>query len=111
MRYLHVGIPADIQRPDETYLEQFGLFLSGFPTSAYGIEWMRLEKDCPLHPLTKTVPHVAFEVDDPDSPLEGQEVIQPPGSPSEGVRATMIVVDGAPIELNWFRTPIERTEG
>jgi len=35
--------------------------------------------------------------------LEGQEVIHPPGSPSDGVRAAMILVDGAPVELIWFR--------
>jgi hypothetical protein len=46
---------------------------------------------------------VAFEVDDLDAALEGQEVIHPPGSPSDGVRAAMILVDGAPVELIWFR--------
>ena len=109
-RYHHLGIPTDVPRPNETYLAQFGLFVSGFPTSPHGIEWMRFEKDCPLHPLIKTVPHVAFEVDDLDAALEGEEVIYPPGSPSEGVRAAMIVVDGAPIELIWFRKVIEQRE-
>jgi hypothetical protein len=104
-RYHHLGIPTDAPRPDETYLEQFRLYVSGFPTSPCGIEWMRFEKDSPLHPLIKTVPHVAFEVDDLDAALEGQEIIGPPGSPSEGVRAAMIVVDGAPVELIWFRKP------
>jgi hypothetical protein len=46
---------------------------------------------------------VAFEVDDLDAALEGQEVIFPPGSPSDGVRAAMILVNGAPVELIWFR--------
>lgn len=53
--------------------------------------------------LIKTVPHVAFEVDDLEAALEGQEVIYPPGSPSEGVRAAMIVDNGALVELIWFR--------
>ena len=101
-RYHHLGIPTDVPRPDEIYLERFRLFVSGFATSPHGIEWMRFEKDCPLHPLIKTVPHVAFEVDDLDAALEGEEVIYPPGSPSEGVRSAMIVVDGAPIELICF---------
>ena len=104
-RYHHLGIPTDVPRPDETYLEQFRLYVSGFPTSPCGIEWMRFEKDSPVHPLVKTVPHVAFEVDDLDAALEGQDCIGPPGSPSEGVRAAMIVIDGAPVELIWFRRP------
>ena len=107
-RYHHLGLPTDVPRPNETHLQQFGLFVSGFPTSPHGIEWMRFEKDCPLHPLIKTVPHVAFEVDDLDAALEGEEVIYPPGSPSAGVRAAMIVVDGAPIELISFPKVTER---
>ncbi len=102
-RYHHLGIPTSVPRANETYLAQFGLYVSGFPTSPYGIEWMRFEASSPLHPLIKSLPHVAFEVDDLDSALIGQEVISPPASPSEGVRAAVIVVDGAPVELIWFR--------
>ena len=101
-RYHHVGIPTDLPRPNEKHLEAFGVHVSGFSTSPFGIEWMRYSDDSPLHPIIKTVPHVAFEVDDLDAALEGQEVIYPPGSPSEGVRAAMILVDGAPVELIWF---------
>ena len=102
-RYHHLGIPTNVPRASETYLEQFSLYVSGFPTSPYGIEWMRFEASSPLHPLITSLPHVAFEVDDLDSALIGQNVISPPGSPSDGVRAAMIVVDGAPVELISFR--------
>ena len=101
-RYHHVGIPTDSPRPNEKHLDAFGLHVSGFSTSPFGIEWMRYSEDSPLHPAIRTIPHVAFEVDDLDAALEGQEVIHPPGSPSEGVRAAMILVDGAPVELIWF---------
>jgi hypothetical protein len=104
-RYHHLGIPTNVPRAGETYLAKFGLYVSGFPTSPYGIEWMRFEADSPLHPLIKSLPHVAFEVDDLDSALSGQDVIFPPGSPSDGVRAAMIVVDGAHVELISFRKP------
>lgn len=102
-RYHHIGIPTDTPRPNEKHLEPFGLHVSGFSSSAFGIEWMRYSPDSPLHQAIKTLPHVAFEVDDLDAALEGQEVIHPPGSPSEGVRAAMILVDGAPVELIWFQ--------
>lgn len=103
-RYHHIGIPTEIPRPNETHLEAFGLHVSGFPTSPSGVEWMRFSQDSPLHPAIRNLPHVAFEVDDLERALEGQEVIYPPGAPSEGVRAAMILVDGAPVELIWFRT-------
>lgn len=102
-RYHHIGIPTRAIRQEETYLAQFKMYTSGFSTNPYGIEWMRFEPDSPLPELIKTVPHVAFEVDDLDAALQGQEVIFPAGSPSEGVRAAMIVHDGAPIELIAFR--------
>ena len=102
-RYHHVGIPTTVVRPGETHLKQFGLFVVGFSSSPYGIEWMRFEEASPIHELIRTVPHVAFEVDDLDAALEGQRVIYPPGSPSEGVRSAMIVYNGAPVELISFQ--------
>jgi hypothetical protein len=102
-RYHHIGIPTDTPRPNETHLAAFAVHVSGFSTSAFGIEWMRYAPDSPLHPAIKTLPHVAFEVEDLDAALEGQQVIHPPGSPSDGVRAAMILVNGAPVELIWFR--------
>jgi hypothetical protein len=101
-RYHHIGIPTDSPRPNEKHLKAFGLHVSGFSSSPFGIEWMRYSDESALHPAIKTLPHVAFEVDDLDAALEGQEVICPPSSPSEGVRAAMILVDGAPVELIWF---------
>ena len=102
-RYHHIGIPTSEPRPNERHLEAFGVHISGFSSSPFGIEWMRYSDGSPLHPAIKTLPHVAFEVDDLDLALEGQEVIHPPGSPSEGVRAAMILVNGAPVELICFR--------
>jgi len=101
-RYHHIGIPTNEARSNENHLKAFGLHVSGFSSSPFGIEWMRYSEDSPLHPAIKSLPHVAFEVDDLDAALEGQEVIHPAGSPSEGVRAAMILVDGAPVELIWF---------
>lgn len=101
-RYHHIGIPTASPHPNEMHLERFGVHIAGFSSSPFGIEWMRYSEDSPLHAAIKTIPHVAFEVDDLDAALEGQEIIHPPGSPSDGVRAAMILVDGAPVELIWF---------
>jgi len=108
-RYHHIGIPTNVVRQEETYLAQFRMYTSGFSTNPYGIEWMRFEPDCPLPELIRTVPHIAFEVDDLDAALQGQEVIFPPGSPSEGVRAAMIVHDGALVELIAFRREAQQS--
>jgi hypothetical protein len=106
-RFHHLGIPTLTPRPGEKHLSQFGMFVSGFETSPYGIEWMRFEETSPLPELIRTVPHLAFVVDDLESALEGQEILFGVSTPSEGVRTAMIVAGGAPIELMEFREPRE----
>jgi hypothetical protein len=101
-RYHHVGLPTATPRHGEKYIAEYKLHVSGFSSSPYGVEWMRFEPGCPLPEIIQTVAHVAFEVDDLDAALEGQEIIFPPGSPSEGVRAAMILHNGAPVELITF---------
>jgi hypothetical protein len=97
--YHHLGIPTTEKRDDEEYLSQYKTYVSGYETSPYGIEWMRYESDAPLPELVKTVPHVAFEVDDLDKELEGKEILIQPNSPSDGVTVAFIVDNGAPVEF------------
>jgi hypothetical protein len=104
-RYHHLGIPCEAPRPGEEHLEQLRIHVAGFKTSPYGIEWMRFEPDCPVSELVRTVPHIAFEVDDLEKALRGKEILSPPNSPSDGVMVAMIVHDGAPVELLEFRHP------
>jgi len=101
-KYHHLGIPTDVPREGETYLEEFKVYVSGYEESPYGVEWMRFERDSPLPVLVKTVPHVAFVVDDLAAELEGREVLIPPNRPSEGVAVAFIVDNGAPIEFLEF---------
>jgi len=101
-KYHHLGIPTTVSRPGELYLEHLKLFVSGFDRSPYGIEWMRFEPDCQIPELVRTVPHVAFEVENLDQALEGCTPLGEISSPSKGVRVAMIVDDGAPIELIEF---------
>jgi len=101
-RYHHLGIPTTVERPGETYFEQFKMYVSGYDTSEFGIEWMRFEPDCELPELVQHVPHVAFEVDDLEAELEGREILIPPNSPVPGEVVAFIVENGAPVELLQF---------
>ncbi|MBN1361791.1 MAG: hypothetical protein JW993_14440 [Sedimentisphaerales bacterium] len=102
-RYHHMGIPTETLRPGEKYLKEYGLYVSGFDTRPYGIEWMRFEPDSPISELVRTVPHVAFAVDDLDKEIQGKQLLGEISSPSEGVRVAMIVDNGAPVELIEFK--------
>ena len=101
-RYHHLGVPTVKPQPGECYLEKFKVHVAGFETSPYGIEWMRFEPGSPVSDLIKSVPHIAFEVDDLEAALQGKELLGEVTSPSAGVRVAMIVDNGAPVELLEF---------
>ena len=82
------------------------MYVSGFEISPYGIEWMRFEPDSPVSALIRSVPHIAFRVDDLEVALEGKELLAPVSSPSDGVRVAMIIDNGAPVELLEFRSDL-----
>ena len=102
-RYHHLGIPSATEHPGELYLPELKVYVSGFESSPYGVQWMRFDADAPFPEVVKTVPHVAFAVDDLAAALEGREILIEPNSPSEGVTVAMILADGAPVELLEFR--------
>ena len=98
-KYHHLGIPTSEKRPGEVHLEHLGIFVSGYGKSPYNIEWTRYEEDAPYPEIVKTVPHVAFEVDDLERELEGKKVIIEPNSPRSGVTVAFIEDNGAPVEF------------
>ncbi len=99
LKYHHIGIPTTEKKPGEVYLPQFGMYVSGFETSAFGIEWLRFEADTNQPELVQRVPHIAFEVSDLEAAIAGKQVLIPPNSPSKGVRVAFIVENGAPVEF------------
>jgi len=103
-KYHHLGMPTNKVMPNERYLPQFKMYVSGFDSSPFGIEWMRFEKDSPISELIQTVPHIAFEVEDLDYELSNHNfnIITKPNPPAEGIRVAMIEHNGAPVELIEF---------
>jgi hypothetical protein len=99
MKYHHLGIPTKTPHPGETYLEQYRIYCTDHESNPFGIQWMRYDEGCTLPELVKTLPHVAFEVDDLAAALEGHEILIEPNSPSEGVLVAFVVCNGAPVEF------------
>jgi hypothetical protein len=105
LRYHHIGIPTDRPLPARDYSPKYKLYASGYFDSPYGVEWMKFDPGCPLPELVKTVPHVAFVVDDIQSAIAGKQILIEPNSPTEGVTVAFIVDNGAPIEFLQFDRP------
>jgi hypothetical protein len=101
-RYNHLGIPTNKKRKNEKYLPQFDMYVSGFEENPFNIEWMRFGPKCPFPNIVKTMPHVAFEVEDIYKAIKGEQIIIEPNSPSEGVIVAFILINDAPVELMQF---------
>ncbi len=94
----HTGIPSQQVRPNERYSAAASMYTAD-NGGQFRIQWHRFEPDSPLHPLIKTLPHVAFKVDDLQAAIAGEEVILGPYEPIDGYRVAMINDQGVPVEL------------
>jgi hypothetical protein len=104
MKYNHIGIPTHTSFEGEIDLPHLKMTVSDHENNPYGIQWQRYWDGAPYPELVKSIPHVAFEVDDLQKALEGQTVIIEPNSPSEGLMVAFIEVNGAPVELMQYGT-------
>ena len=99
MKFNHIGIPTKNEFKEEIDLPHLKMTVSDHENNPYGIQWQPYWDSAPYPELVKTVPHVAFVVDNLQKEIEGKKVIIQPNSPSEGLIVAFIEVNGAPIEL------------
>jgi hypothetical protein len=99
VKFNDVGIPNVDSFEGEMALPHLRMTVSDHLNNPFGIQWQPYWEGAPYPDLVKTVPHVAFEVDDLLAALEGRHVIIEPNSPSHGVTVAFIEVNGAPVEL------------
>ena len=99
MKYNHLGIPTKDRFEGEIDLPHLKMTVSDHENNPYGIQWQRYWEGAPYPDLVKTVPHVAFVVDDLRKAIKGKNVIIEPNSPSKGLIVAFIEENGAPVEL------------
>ena len=104
LKYHHLGIPTTVKKPGERYLPEHKVYVSSYEDSAYKIEWMRYEPGCTFPEIVRSIPHIAFEVENLAEAIKGKKVIIAPNSPSEGVQVAFIEDNGAPIEFIQLNT-------
>lgn len=99
LRFNHIGLPTAGRFDGEIALPHLKMTVSDHRATEFGIQWQRYDADAPYPDLVKTVAHVAFEVDDLELALDGEQVIIAPNSPTPGLVVAIIEVVGAPVEL------------
>ncbi|WP_212747571.1 hypothetical protein [Fodinibius saliphilus] len=70
MRFHHIGIPTTESFEGEIDLLHLKMTVSDHEDNLYGIQWQWYWEDAPYPELVKTVPHVAFEVNDLQKAIE-----------------------------------------
>ncbi len=103
MKFNHIGIPVTGKFEGEIDLPHLKMTVSDHENNPYGIQFQRYWKDAPYPDLVKTVPHVAFVVNDLEAEIVGKNIIIDPNSPSEGLVVAFIEVNGAPVELMEYK--------
>lgn len=99
MKFNHLGIPTQQRLEGGTDLPELKMTVTDHTSNPYGIQMQRYWKDAPYPELVKTVPHIAFEVEDLEAEIEDKKVIIEPNSPTEGLTVAFIEVNGVPVEL------------
>ncbi|MBA3238172.1 MAG: hypothetical protein H0T62_07495 [Parachlamydiaceae bacterium] len=98
--YHHLGIPTKEAKEGETYHANLKFSSTPFGANEFRIQWHRFDDDCEFNEIVKTIPHVAFKVDDLEAEIQDKIVVFGPYSPIKGFRAAMIITDdGFPIEF------------
>ncbi len=98
-RYHHLGLVATKPIEGEYLIESWKCSFTPYDESEFHLQWCRYHDGCPLPELVKTVPHVAFIVDNLDKALEGKKVIYGPFFPIKNWKVAFIEECGAPVEL------------
>ncbi len=94
----HLGIPLQDGKHEGYFSEKAGMFTADNP-GKFKIQWHRFTQDSPLHPLLKTIPHVAFKVDSLEEAIRDEDVILGPYEPIDDYFVAVINDAGAPVEL------------
>jgi hypothetical protein len=105
-QFHHAGIPTTEIRQNETYSASAKMFTSD-NEGTFKIQWHRFEPDSPLHPLLKTLPHIAFKVVDLQAAIEGETIILGPYEPIDDYFVAIINDEGVPVELIQTSLPDE----
>ena len=98
----HFGIPTTEKQAGENYVEGMRVHLTNWAESPNKVEFLRFEEGSWLPEIIQKVPHIAYEVSNMETALEGAEVIVEPLRAGEDLTIAFIVEEGIPVELMCF---------
>jgi len=97
-KYEHFGIPVKEKQKGMIYFPEYKVWCSDYEKDPLRIEWVFFEKDCEMHPLIQTTPHVCFLVEDIKQAVHGKKILLAPTF-YQGYHMAFIEENGVPIEF------------
>ncbi|MFQ3490811.1 hypothetical protein [Enterobacter asburiae] len=94
----HLGIPVQDSEDQGVFSEVAGMYTTDNP-GKFRIQWHRFAENSTLHPLIKTVPHVAFRVDNLSEAIKGESLLLGPYEPIDDYFVAIINDSGVPVEF------------
>jgi len=78
MKFDHIGIVTEDKKEGEIFVSATKVWITEFDKHPYRIEWLRFEPDSPVTGPVRTMPHVAYRVDDVKAASSGMKVLLEP---------------------------------
>lgn len=102
LRFNHIGLPTKEKQPGEIYVAATKVWVTSWDDHPMKVEFLRYEDDAPAPEVLINNPHIAFETDDIEAELVGQEVILEPFEALPGLTVAFAMKDGAVFEYMKF---------
>src|SRR5262245_47973390 len=109
-KFDHVGIPTTEKQPNEHYVSETKVWVTNPAAHSHRIEYLRYEPDTPVTGPVRELPHIAFQVDNLDEYMAGEEILLGPFNSTKTLRVVFILKDGAVFEFmensgneEWFK--------
>ena len=101
-KFNHIGLPTEDRQPGELYVPETKVWVTRPNDHPLRIEYLRFEPDSPVTGPLRECPHIAFQVDDLDPEIDGEEILLEPFEAVPGLYVTFIMKDGAVWEFMRF---------
>ena len=119
MQFDHIGIPVESPPPEaeEFWVADSQTWVTNPRTHPQRIEYLRFKNKPQVDPRSPewklwNMPHIAYQVEDLESAIEGEEVVLGPFDPGDFARVVFIHKNGVILEYmqyrdtsNWFGQP------
>ena len=99
MQFEHIGIVTDRKMPNARWVPATRVWVTDFTNHPYRVEWLRFEPDTPVPEPVRTMPHVAYRVDDIQAAAEGMKILLEPFDAGPRIVGFYQAEDGAVVEF------------